>query len=415
MTRVRTLVYFGVTVYAVTVLVTLIYLWYPSEKIPESQLDNLSKEKLLEEWYSMMKTIIHQDPRKIMNSDADPNSLLKHLEINARNMTYSPFNFTLPFFASEDDKKLFLMNADNKKTVKFYNESELLKGRIGILQNAKAHHDSDCGFRTKDSYFYKEDVATSLKKNIIAVPLLVPDSWAWQHFIDGVLPKIIQALDVLLLTDAKIVIYKPRDPVIYEILNELQITSDKIVIYTKMPMFFKKVVNACVVPPLHPVLWNTARKVLRVPDTLPPLNDTFVVLLTRAGSHNGQRNIVNFNEVKKMLSLRYGHRFVVFKSGLNLKQAKFLYGRSAIIIGVHGGAMYNLLFAPQNTHIVEIMPFTKKGNPLPGTAHKIFWVQAQLVGQPYWRMHVPPVHGNVDVPLAQLADLLDKVDIALNS
>ena len=382
---------------------------------PGTRIIRWSREQVLDEWYKMVNTIIPHNPRKYLNAVNASQLLLSRLQNETRHIRYPPFKFTIPNMASSDEIRLFLSNAENKNMARLQNVTEQLTGKINILTNAKALEVKDCGYKTVNGDFYFDGDADKSHEDSIVVPLLVPDSHAFQHFIDGLLPKLMQVLDVLLLTDAKLLMFNPRDGVIFEMLEEMHIPKEKIVLYSGKAMFFKKIINSCVTPPLHPILWNTARKLLRAPDILPPPNDTVVILLTRAGSHNGQRNMNNFEEVKKMLSLRYGSRFVVFPAGLNLDQARHLFGRAAILIGVHGGALYNLLYAPRTTHVIEIIPFTNEGLPLPGTAHQIFWFQGQLIGQQYWRMQLPPLNGNVEVPLPRLRTILDKVDMELKA
>ena len=148
-----------------------------------------------------------------------------------------------------------------------------------------------------------------------------------------------------------------------------------------------------------------------------PVNQSNVILLTRAGSYNGGRHMLNFEEIKTFLKNRYSSRLVIFEGGYNLERSIQIFGKTSILIGVHGGAMYNLNFASSDAHIVEFLPMLEIGIPVERIAHSIVWHMSQLLGQTYWRIHqiAETDDGDMKVPIDKLGTALDKIDSTLNS
>ncbi len=229
---------------------------------------------------------------------------------------------------------------------------------------------------------------------------------------------ILQVYDIIMQPGVKIALSEPQDNIIYEILHKLNITCDKIIFTSKVLSRIQ--INTCITPPLHPTLWKGFRELLGVSEQN-PLNSTesHVILLTRVDSNNSGRTMLNYNRVHSVLKKRYGDRLVVFKGGYNLSKSMEIFSKARIIIGVHGGAFYNLNFSPSDAHIVEIWPTLEGHKPVPHVAHSIFWLMSNLIGQTYWRLHEPARDDwgdvNVDLPkLIKTLDVIDNMDV-LNS
>ena len=91
-----------------------------------------------------------------------------------------------------------------------------------------------------------------------------------QHFVDGTLPKIAQAYELLRRPEVKLLLYSPRsDVIIKEMLRALNISEDRIVWHSSNTVYRADyMIFTCVTPPLHPSLWLRARKLLGVADRL---------------------------------------------------------------------------------------------------------------------------------------------------
>ena len=348
-------------------------------------------------------------------------------------LSYPPFTIPEPHFVTELDKSLFYAHPENRNVLqklKLANQQLLLtqdlipessgiKGKIRIFKDGQAHRGIECGWDSNLLEFvYKEPDNTNLntKRNYTAdvlVPILTPDSHSFQHFLDGVLPKIIQVLPFLRLPGIKLALQKPRDKVIRRMLAKMHLYDRVIWVGGEEKITSRIHINTCITPPVHPLLWKSMRKELGVNEEFScELSQCKIILLNRAQSHNGGRNIKNQREIITYLSKRYGEHFLVYKPQTNLAKTKQLFSDARVIIGVHGGALYNLNFAPKDCHVIEILPTSRTGHVTRRLAHTIIWKMASMIGQTYWRIAVPPTDGfdNVILPVERLSQALDKAD-----
>ncbi len=333
-----------------------------------------------------------------------------------REIQYPEFSLREPNFVNDTDRELFLKLTANKDMLGIQPVTRL-KGAIWVMNQSRFHERRDCGYLNKKTDYMGEKMdSRSLKYNDTLMPILVPDSYAFQHFLDGSLPKLMQALDIALLPGVKVMIFAPRDKIILEILDKLGISSKKILFYPPdQPDVIPSVgINTCVAPPLHPFLWQLARSLITGSTDQGHLVEepSFIILLTRARSSNGGRATLNHLEVETFLRQRYQHNFFIFRGGYDLNQTISIFGRAKILIGVHGGAIYNMNFAPKGTYIVEIIPTDSNGESPRRIAHQIFWLMAGMLEQIYWRLCVSPHsnNGDVIVPIQKLRNVLDKID-----
>ncbi len=340
--------------------------------------------------------------------DVHPKLYQKLLNIH-QTLEYEPFQITPPFFGDSSDERLFNENDMNLEFLGVQNKSKL-RGVLESIPNGVAGYHTDCGWPSKISD-YRQMVEWRAPQADVVVPLLVPDGFSFQHFLDGVLPKIMQAYDLIMLPGVKIALDVPRDQIIFELLNRLNISCDKIIFTSYIVSEIQ--INTCITPPVHPVLWQRARRKLGAPEHLPVrMRNALVILLTRSGSYNTGRTMLNYNHVLSYLRTRYGSSLHVFEGPYNLAKSMDLFGRARLLIGVHGGAFYNLHFCSMDTHLVEIMPVMEDGSPVPGIAHAIVWVMSQLLGQTFWRLHEHSHEdwGDVHIDLQRLDAVLNKID-----
>ena len=323
---------------------------------------------------------------------------------------YEPFTIPPPFFIDDTDEKQFNTVEMNQEYLRPQNRTHL-RGIVETVPNGIASYSVDCGWASQLNEF-RQMVEWRSPQADVVVPLLVPDGYTFQHFIDGVLPKIIQAYDIIMLPGVKVAIDIPRDQIVYEMLAKLNITCDKIIFTTYIVSEVQ--INTCIAPPIHPGIWQDFRRKLGAKEHLHVrMRKAKVVLVTRAGSYNAGRNLLNFDEVVSYLHTRYGDTFHIFDGPYSLAKSIELFSNTRLIIGVHGGAFYNLNFAPMDTHIVEIMPVMEDGSPVPFIAHTIVWIMSQMLGQTFWRIHEPSLEGewgDVVMQLPKLEKTLDKID-----
>jgi Glycosyltransferase 61 len=100
-------------------------------------------------------------------------------------------------------------------------------------------------------------------------------------------------------------------------------------------------------------------------------------------------------------------------------------GDACMIVGVHGGQMYNQFFAGTGTAVLELLPlsddpgmrgmFHGQGSPdaTPGISHRAIWFNADLIGQPYWRLYFTSIDARTFNITRDLVDqILEVVDAA---
>ena len=326
--------------------------------------------------------------------------------------TYPSFKVYEPRFPSQKDRELFYLHPPNCEYANSSAEPRHLTGIIRIIPQGLAHRRIDCGWGSNLMDFV--DTVNRAKHTAdIVVPLMIPDGFSFQHFIDGTFPKIIQVLPFLRLPNVKLVLEKPRDNIIKQLLLEMNL-YDRVIFVDQFDYVTSRIqINTCITPPIHPLLWAAMRKEIGVADdiSIEPPNHK-IILLTRTGGHNGGRSIQNHAEVKEYLSTRFGLNFLEFQPLLDFQSTRRYFSKARIVIGVHGGALYNLNFAPSKCHIIEVMPTTNDGKLLQDFGHTIYWLMADAIGQHYWRLNTPPVNRISDVVLSldQLSNVLDKVE-----
>ena len=136
-----------------------------------------------------------------------------------------------------------------------------------------------------------------------------------------------------------------------------------------------------------------------------------VILLTRARTRNGGRKILNLHEIILYLRTRYNTTLSVFQSGHNLAQNQAFFGKARLVIGVHGGAFYNINFCPSETIVAEYVPLSEHNTSFEGSASRIVWFMANMNGQRYYRLAEKPISGNnLQISVQKLKTLLDEVD-----
>ena len=328
---------------------------------------------------------------------------------------YEGFQTEEPGFMTERDRYLFRMNPDNIESLKPASVDKL-SGQITCIPHGSIHSDIDCGWQTRDHHFQNNRSTTRSNQHFtVLAPLLVPQSNTFQHFLDGVLPKLVQARDqVLLHENVTIMLYRPWDAVIQEMMDYMGFDESRVYYYDSGIYTADYLINLCQAPPLHPGLWQKARKLLGASDKADNNRKiSYVILLGRENARNYGRRIKNYNEVAAMLKEKYGSALIIFNTSRNLAHSRNLFSHARMLIGVHGGAFYNMFFCPNGTEIVEVMPTEDNGRVVPEQlAHTIIWRMSLMLGQKYWRIAEPPVdlYGNVKVNVSRLSHTLHHID-----
>lgn len=299
------------------------------------------------------------------------------------------------WFAQFDDK----LRTTNRKH---------LVGEVRVIEHGTFSLPYECGWMSKYRPFLPKHGLHEV--NAIA-PMVIPDGWSFQHFVDGTLPKIAQAYDVLRKHDVPVLIEAPRDPITLQMIRKLGLRHK---IYAHPGYMARKLYFGCVAPPMHPVLWQRMSRLLGVDRGAARLH---VVWLRRSASsaHNGGRMVLNNAEVESALRSEYGHQFRVFSGSNSLEESMLALAHARVVIGAHGGAFTNLLFAPNKTIVVEFMPVNQQGRSYMPYAAMMTYHQASMLSQPYWRIPVVSPTSNFEVDVNQLLQLLRRVSPPANA
>lgn len=198
-----------------------------------------------------------------------------------------------------------------------------------------------------------------------------------------------------------------------QILKKLKL-ADRIVYYERALYKVNYHINTCLTPPLHPILWQAARKKLIGSHYLKiPLENSCVTFIYSSGGEM-KRKIVNYQAIETFLKKRYPIIYSFSSEDLEtLERSLEVLPKSRIVIGIHGSSMYSIQLATANATILEYMPTTHDGAVIPkNIAHTIIWQTADMLQQSYWRMHEMPLnsYGDVRVNLYKLQRALDTVD-----
>jgi len=208
-------------------------------------------------------------------------------------LVYPTFTPLLPHFIDDFDRSFFVDDPTNRRYLSPPPIRELT-GKVKVVRDGVIRVGGhECSWLTTDNEFMSNDTEERRHERLdtsstALCPLLVPDGQTFQHFIDGVLPKIVQLhgvvggslaavnrmkhCDDLKVTynNLEYLMYRPRDHVIYEILEMLGISRRQMRFVTP-PDYEKlrenvirsaRLIDTCVTPAVHPTLWRRARHLL---------------------------------------------------------------------------------------------------------------------------------------------------------
>lgn len=330
--------------------------------------------------------------------------------------TYPRFNITEPNFISARHRNLFHLKTSNYKVIGEPSTQKLL-GELFVIRNGSFTLPYECGYKSNISEILEYRDMSFLRHYPSVLPLIVPDGGTFQHFIDGVLPKLIQALTFINQSQVKLMLTPIRDHIIFDMLAKLNFSRNSIAFYTGS-FSADHMILTCITPPLHPVLWQKARFLLGASETLTvPEKEAKIVIVTRDGCKNCDRNLLNTNALVLELQRIYSkERVYVFRGPYSLNKTIELFSKTKVVIGTHGGGMYNINFCPVGTSIIEIMPTYSNGKTI-AAADTIIWTQSVLLGHQYWRLPSAPINylGDVMVNITLVKNIIEKINLTIKS
>lgn len=334
-------------------------------------------------------------------------------------LKYPKFDLKPPIFPNKSDELLFYKNNKNLYLFRSQNWLNRSRGEIHLIVNGSTHRKYDCGWFPSLSKYYLVPTGKAEDLHItdqIVAPIFVPASHAFQEFLNGVLPKIVQIWPFILRGAVKLLLFKPRDNIIYELLARIGVPDEQVIFQPNIDQLTQVSyqVNTCIAPPLHPALWTKIRNLLRVKNTLS--QGSFIIFISRneGNTKNRGRFVKNENEVVSFLRTKYGSSMVLIYYGQfnSLNETIYFFSRARILIGVHGGGLFNVMFCPSDTTVVEYVPTYKDGSTAPtNLAHTSVWTQTNLIGQKLFRLTQLPLNerGDIYIEISKLNQTLNEI------
>ena len=313
-------------------------------------------------------------------------------------------------------------NICTKSSILVMAERKYLVGSLDVIENGFISRSLDCG--------WPADHSKSLVKppgwhgnlfNKTMIYLTVPEGLSFQHFLDGVVPKLVQLReiiqtekDAIYVMDHGILDKMPQKLLMRLGINLSQLKSINEVPWTGSIAHVKKLILACQVPPLHPQLWRKAQEMFDLPWLNPEWKQTrhIVLYLSRnEGTRNSGRQVVNENvllsTIKPIIEEK-NYELVIFNSKEfgNLDVLFSFLANVDVIMGPHGGAFYNMLFMRRETTVIEFTPSNPSFHSIYNAVHMIVYLQAALLGNNYYNVMATPANGNMNVDVNEVVSIL---------
>ena len=105
----------------------------------------------------------------------------------------------------------------------------------------------------------------------------------------------------------------------------------------------------------------------------------------------------------------YGSAFRAFTGSTDLHEVKRTFAHARVIIGPHGGAFTNLIFAPNRTIVIEYMPCRRNGRHFLVHGGMMMYHMAAMLNHDYWRIPVVSQSSDFHVNVDELLQLLRRI------
>lgn len=177
-----------------------------------------------------------------------------------------------------------------------YFQKEYTHGRVDVIPNGVMPFKADCSCFSDHAKALQPAAGRLYKAPYSVVFLLVPNGATFYHFMDSVLPKIVQLESFLADPSLRFLIdLSPQHPIVGELVARLGIPQNRIINYRDInhlgdAIQAKRLVLTCNTPPLHPYLFQRAQYLLKLPHIQFPskYKPCKVIYLSRRRGHAGR-------------------------------------------------------------------------------------------------------------------------------
>ncbi|KAL6074117.1 hypothetical protein QOT17_004504 [Balamuthia mandrillaris] len=235
------------------------------------------------------------------------------------------------------------------------------------------------------------------------------DSWSFQHFLNGAFVKMAQAWELLeAYPDFKIMVQKGnmQGGAVNKMLSYLNL-SERTTLYQR-GVYADEMVFPCIMPHIHPWLSLKMSELFKVNLEVPMQERKVISFLSRGKNvRNKRADLANeaqlLRAIEALLARRNkGERLEVFDHtkhpSLEDTIRYFNYDVKALI-GLHGGAFFNLRFCATDTIILEIVSKS--------VMRHLFWVESELLGMKYNMVVAEEDREGVHVDIEEMLHILE--------
>lgn len=336
-----------------------------------------------------------------------------------------PFNWSMPRGLDAETERIFWKQPENMRHFLDTNSSY----HCGIIRVVANGIVSQPFSQLTNITHFKNTINPPKKSTNTDYESLVILTGHWghyfQHFFDNIGPQLslmhrllgnqIEYYPVLVDLDTKLF---PRVAQLWQKLPFRKvIKSERGDWYSANNLIY---IESC--PIVHPEFFKDLREML----SLPAFQHKYVIYCGRSikSTYYQQRYIKNQDLLLELLEEKYGEDLIVYDhTKYDLNETILLFSKAKLIIGPHGGAMYNQFFSSTETYVVEIMPVKSNGlypdqntrREKPTFSHMSVWSNTQLIGQTFYRYYQVTKDTNFEVDLAKFSKFLDKVNADMES
>lgn len=365
--------------------------------------------------------------------DATENSKSSHRKspvFKGEEVIYPDVSIPFPSFLDEESEQLWLKKAVTYAPQRFYLRRDL-KRALYLSQHGQNLYFANSAFvGTPRTDVWLNSSCLSGKTEVahdgfvpapsegvdwhgVAILANVPDSWSFQHFLVRTMKIMVQTeyIRAMYKEDVKVLTGRlPRDKILYHLWNITleQNGGYEHVVHSPKRFSAGQLVMPCRCPLHHPYLALRAAEILGVDRTSYPLEQRKVVLYLSRTSKT--RRVLNeplvLEAIREVLKQRgKGEELVIFDSNNfdSFESLRDWISKNVVaVVGPHGGAFFNILFASPETFILEILPTNRFAT--------VFWEESQMLNFRYAVYLSESINQNHDMkpdPTA-IAELLQK-------
>jgi hypothetical protein len=266
--------------------------------------------------------------------------------------------------------------------------------------------------------------------------LKVAQAWSFQHFMDGALPRVSQGWDYIGLEDTTVITnpITERFPIVRLLWQRMgkypvvrgeereggvkeegqgSVKRANLIGMELGDVYFAEEMVVSCIQPWHPLIWRRGPKEVLGVTSLPYSQRDRIIYVSRSrgkGAFNGGRQITNEEDlirgIRDWLKEKGRSEELAFAdegpSPENTQEMFDFWKRAKVIIGPHGGGLYNLNWTGEDTIIIEVSPLRSSLGSL-----WIFYMMSAALGQRYYHLPYPPDNSNMVVDINHVLSILE--------